>query len=748
MYMYLKHSAAFVSLTGLLLLAACSGSGETAVISQRPVKPAEPVTMVPSPAAPVPEIPMAEVGRFDTGRMWTFDNPPVAYFEETYGFRADAEWLEKARLGALRFATYCSGSFVSPSGLVMTNHHCARESITKVTRANEHLMEESFYAASLAEERRVPELFVDQLVGIKNVTDEMDSALRNIRDDQERARAQYNKIEEIETRLTTEAKKQDTTLTVEVVSLYDGGLFSAYTYRRYRDVRLVMAPEHSVAAFGGDPDNFTYPRYSLDMSFFRVYAPDGTPMETPNYFKWSAAGANSGEAVFVVGNPASTSRLNTVAQLLFERRYTLPQQLRALDDREQLLSAYIKANPREADTLGIQNEYYSITNSLKALRGELRGLRDENLIAQREAAETRLLEAIESSDSLRAQYGDVVPALRDLQRARESVAPQSAAYVGFESESFNSHVLIRALNAWVYDFFSKRPGIDQSALQPYREQALAVTTWPRAIEEQLIAARLDELVRTYGDADVTVRRILNGRTPEAAAADIAQNTALIDSAGTAKLLEEGFLDSGDPAADVISALGPLYLSYVEQAQNFNAREQNLNARLARARFHVYGTEMPPDATFTLRISDGVVKPYPYNGTLAPAHTTMYGLYDHHYSYAKHWEEWTLPARWLTPPPTFDRATPLNFASTNDTSGGNSGSPMLNKNLEIVGLLFDGNIEGLAASYLFTEETGRAVAVDSRGILEALDEIYDADRIAKELTLGRLFKTEAEADAAN
>ena len=738
-----------VALVSLLFASACTGAGETAVVTQRPQPPVtEPVAETPALPEPVAQGPRTDdvtVGRFDTGKMWTFDNPPLDYFAEAYGFQPDSAWFDRARLGGLRFATYCSASFVSPNGLIMTNHHCARESVVKVTRPGESLLDTGFYAPSIDEERKVDELFVDQLIEIDDVTEQVYARIRNIRDDQRRAEVLETTTEQIEKRLTEEAKgRGDTTLYVQVIELYNGGKYSAYTFKRYWDVRLVMAPELQIAHFGGEYDNFTYPRYSLDMAFFRAYDTDGTPFETEYYFPFSEHGASVNEVVFVVGNPGSTSRLNTVSQLIFEREYMLPQQLDILRARADALQAYIETHEAEADQYDLRNVYFSLTNSIKALSGQLEGLRDESLIARRQAAEDQLQQAILATDTLRAAYGNVITDIEDLQRSREATAAQAGAFFFFGAEDFESHVLLRALYGYIYDFLRQR-GAGQDMLQTYREGGLKVTNWPPEVEEAFLAARLREVQRAFGPNDPTVRRVLRGRTPEEVAQEVVANTALIDSAGFAGLLERGYLSSSDPTVPVIEALAPLYLSLSEQQQSLDAREENLNAQLARARFVIYGTDIPPDASFSPRLADGVVKPYPYNGTIAPAWTTMFGLYDREASFSERFDEWELPEKWLTPPATFDRSTPINLVSTNDITGGNSGSPLLNRDLEIVGLIFDGNIESLPSVYLYTDETNRAVSVDSRGILESLDEIYDADRLVLELRQSRFVPTEEEAD---
>ena len=736
-------------LVGLAFVAGCTSPKEVALVTERPEAPTETPVRSPDPPPVAEEAPpthrLAEIGRFDGGKMWTFDNPPVDYFEEAYGFRPDSSWFRRARLGALRFSTFCSASFVSPQGLVMTNHHCARESVTEVSKPGEGLLEKGFYARSSEEERKVEDLYVEQLIAIEDVTTRVHAASRVVRGDNEKVQARKNKAEQIEQQMTSAVQASDSTLRVEVIELYDGGQFAAYTFRRYDDVRLVMAPEKQLGYFGGDPDNFTYPRYTLDMSFFRAYDKEGNPLQANHYFRWSTAGSREGEPVFVIGNPGSTSRLGTVSALEFERDYTSLLELEALQRRATLLKTYLDALPDGEDNEALRNSYFSLTNSIKSGTGELGGLRDPALIARRAATEEKLRHDIAQVDSLQAQYGGLFQDLEELQRSKKAVVGRMAMFAFFGTE-LGSRVLTRALYGYYYDTL-KRRGMPPSDLAEIRKDAVDFEDFPAEVETALIALRLRDAENAMGATDPTFKKITGGLPIDSVAARLVATTALADSASYASLLDSGYLGSGDPTVEVIDALAPLYFTFAQQQQSFNNREELLNGKLAQARFALYGTAVPPDASFSLRIADGVVKGYTYNGTAAPAYTTFYGLYNHYYSYRDVSDDWDLPERWIAPVSTFDRATPLNLVSTNDITGGNSGSPLLNQNLEVVGLIFDGNIESLPNTYLYTDETARAVSVDVRGILEALDEVYDADRIVLELTTGRMVATEDEADAA-
>ena len=681
-----------------------------------------------------------QAGLYDNGKMWTFDNPPVEYLRETYNFTPDAAWFEHARLGALRIPG-CTASFVSPNGLVMTNHHCGRGHLPKVTRPGEDLLENGFYAPSLSDERPVASMYADQLINITDVTDEVYAALEGAETDAERAQAREGAIGRVTERLTAEAGGEETGIVVQVISLYHGGRYSAYTFRRYKDVRLVMAPEMQMAHFGGDYDNFTYPRYCLDMTFFRVY--DGeSPLQTEHYFPWSENGSAEGDLVFVIGNPGSTNRLETVAQLEYRRDVQERYLLDIINSRLDAMRAYYANHPSGA----LLTQILSLSNSQKAYTGRVAALNDPVLMARRRSTERQFREAIEASPELRTQYGEILDQMTGLQDQRREYAADYGAFLGMQPGSIlSAAVLQRALVAYNY-LNQQQAGAGESALAPLREQLLSVQDKPRELEVAFLTGRFKLFQNLFGEDSDLVKGVLNGRTPEAAAEYVAAQSALADSAGAAQALAAGTLSMEDPALQVAAAVMPRFTAYQSAFAGLGAQQQELAGSLGRARFDIYGTNVPPDATFSLRIADGVVKGFPYNGTVAPPHTTIYGLYDHYYSYGPD-SEWRLPASWVAPPDSLDLSTPMNLVSTNDIIGGNSGSPLLNQDLEVVGLVFDGNIESLEGAYIFRTERNRTVAVDSRAIMESLDEVYDADRMVLELRTGQLVETEQEADTA-
>lgn len=723
---------------------ACSSPGLLSVTA-RPERPAN-IIREETPATDPNDVAAVEnpfegikVGRFDGGKMWTFDNPPTDYFSEAYGFRPDSAWFVKARKGALRFSTYCSASFVSELGLIMTNHHCARTSITEVSKEGETILDDGFYATNASDEREVEDLYVEQLVDIQDVTDDVYRAEQEIFDDTPRADVRRRRAESIKAQMQSVASAQDSSLQVQVIALYNGGKYAAYTFRRFDDIRLVMAPELQIGFFGGDFDNFTFPRYNLDVSFFRAYDPDGVPVSTPDYYRWSMEGAKDGEAVFVVGNPGSTSRLSTVAQLEYYRDNELPQSTLVWRDRASLMAEYLDLHPEAVDSSGVRNDYFSAQNSLKAESGQLDGLMEGSLIKRRGAAELLFTKALEESDSLNTLYGSVLGDIERLQIAKKASLAKAAAFTHFLNPSVSSHILTRAMYGWVFEILKQR-GAPDKQLEDIRKDALEIKNWPKDLERRVIEHRLGEFEQYLGSSDPTIRRLFGNGTASALADTIAYFSALSDSSRFRELLDDNYLASSDPTVSFINAIAPLYYTLDQQLRDFVNQEESFAADLARARFAVYGETMPPDASFSLRIADGIVSGYAYNGTVAPAFTTFYGLYDASYAHAGR-SEWALPDKWKNPGPELNYGTPMNLVSTNDIAGGNSGSPLLNEKLEVVGLVFDGNIESLPSQYLYTDVGARTVSVDARGIMEALEVIYGADRIVEEIASGSNHSSE-------
>jgi hypothetical protein len=681
-------------------------------------------------------------GRFDQGKMWTFEYPPREYLREAYGLSPDDAWFEKARLGALRIPS-CSASFVSPHGLVMTNHHCAREFVSQVSGEGETLLDDGLVTVDLADERPVEDFEADRLIAIVDVTDEVNSAVDAVPAEQ-RSETRESLLEEIEARILAEHGGEGSGHVVEMISLYNGGRTSAYVFRRYTHAKLVMAPELQIGFFGGDPDNFTYPRYNLDFAFFRLYEEDGSPLATDPYFAFDQDGLKEGDPIFIIGNPGSTSRLQTVAELEFRRDVSDRGVIGLLDSRMEVLGDFIEAFPDEAEGLDLRNTYFSLANSLKAYGGQVSGLEDPVIIARRRDTDRKFQAAIEADPTLSERYGTLIAEMAAAQERKREQAPGFGAFLAMTSPALASSTLNRALVTFQV-LSARQGGAAPDDVEPLLEQLRSVPDQPVELDQGLIEARLRDFVMYYGEDAPFVSSILQGRTIEGVAAAVVSTSQLQDSATAVAGVEGGSIGMDDPALGIVRGYLPAFIQFQQVVSGAFADEERIAADLGRARFEVYGTDVPPDATFSLRLADGVVAGYPYNGTRAPAFTTLYGLYDRHYSHAGE-EDWELPERWTEARSSLDLTTPINFVSTADIIGGNSGSPVLDADLEVVGVVFDGNIESLPGDYIYLPERNRSVTVDIRAILEALDVVYDMDRLVLELTTGELFETEMAADA--
>ena len=667
-----------------------------------------------------------KAGQFDTGKMWTFDFPPVDYFKKTYGFTPDKAWFDKARMGTLRLPG-CTASFISEDGLVMTNHHCARGPLAAVAKEGEKLSTDGFYAKTLEEERKAP-TYVDQLVAIEDVTAEVQAAFDSGTTDSAKTANRTAKQTELMRLSALKFKKSNPadSMVFQVYSFYNGGRYSLYGFKRYTDVRIVFAPEEEVAFYGGDPDNFTYPRYDYDLSLFRVYE-NGKPLKTPNFFPFSKNGASENEPVFVIGNPGRTIRLNTVSQLETSRDLTSPYTVATLGSRLKALNEYVEKNPDKR--YEYMNTIFGISNSLKLYIGILGGLKDPVLMAKKVDFEKNFRSAVVNNPQLKAKYGDpwdeIAVYERQIQRLQGEALPLNI-------RNWSAPL---SLAAGLVDYATGQTD--------FRGRPTAKPSFPRnyaaEVEKSTLVDQLTYMKKCFGDNNEAFNKLMAGRTPEQAA------TALMSSvvSGSKEKLEalaggkqEDILKSTDPAIEFAKAVTSRFGELQVQIRALNTVEQPLLQLLGKAMYDVYGTSIPPDASFSLRIADGVVKGYEYNGTIAPPFTTFYGMYDRYYSFGMK-DPWKLPARWANPPADFKMSTPMDFVSTNDIIGGNSGSPVLNKNLQVVGLVFDGNIESLPGQFIFDDTKNRCVAVHSAGLIEGMEKIYRMDRIAKEMRFGKI-----------
>lgn len=657
--------------------------------------------------------------------MWTFDAPPLDYWEQTYDFRPTQEWLDHVRLASIRLPG-CSSSFVSEDGLVMTNHHCARGCITAVSPSDTSYHETGFVAQNMADEKVCPGMWVDQLRSIEDVTARIRAAVSA--DD---AQAQATQRDSVIQAVSAECG-EETGLNCQVVTLYQGGMYSLYRYERFSDVRLVMAPEGGAAFFGGDPDNFTYPRYDLDLTLLRVYV-DGQPRQTDHYLQWSENGAAEDELVFITGNPGSTGRLLTLAQMEYLRDVQYPAQLAGY--QRQLAVLQQIAARSEEDRRRTENQIFGVENSYKAVSGYLSGLLNEDRMGRKEIFEGDFRRRINEDPALRAEFGGAWDAIAEAQSELGSFAAQSRFY-GFGG----SQLLALAGN------LVRLP--DQLALPDSLRMAAFRSDRIGRLQAQLsgdfdvdmeseglnLVAQLSAAQAELPAGDPFLSALLGSGTPEEAAHAMLSGTGLMEADVRRALLEGGAEAMGaseDPFIVAARAIGPLAAGMAERAAPLNA-VITANAELVgQAIFAAYGHSLPPDATFTLRITDGIVKRYPFNGTYAPYKTTMFGLYARAAEFDNE-PPWQLAPRWEAGRDKLDLSTPLNFVSTSDIIGGNSGSPVINRNAEVVGLVFDGNIQFLPNRFIFNSSVARTVSVHSAGIIEALRKIYDAGWIADEL----------------
>ncbi|MFN2595687.1 MAG: S46 family peptidase [Pyrinomonadaceae bacterium] len=675
---------------------------------------------------------LAPRARADEG-MWTFDNPPLKQWKERYNFEPSREWLDRVRLASVRLNDGGSGSFVSPDGLLMTNQHVASGQLSKVSTKERDYVRNGFYARTRDEEMKCPDLEINVLVSYEDVTKRVQGAAKPNASD-----AQANEQRKSEMAAIEKESNEKTGLRSDVVTLYSGGEYWLYRYKKYTDIRLVMAPEEQIAFFGGDYDNFTYPRYDLDFAFFRVYEND-KPIHTDNYFRWSKSGPAEGEFVVAVGNPGSTNRLLTVAQLKYQRDVGNPLQMQVWTSRRDALSRYASRGAEQARQA--QATRRGLENSIKRLVGQQEGLMNPKMFARKEDEEKKLLAEIGRRPELQRKYAaawsDIATAYRDLPTTAKRIAFTTLApsRLGTVASQIVRYAAETAKpNGERYDEFR------ENRLESLRLTLLSPAPVYPEMEEAILAAWLEEAQKTLGANDPFVRAALQGRAPAEVAHEAVARTKLTDVAFRKSLLGGGasaVAASDDPLVALARRVEPIYRELgAWNEQHILSVESSAGQRIAEARFAVYGKSVYPDATFTPRISYGRVLGYEEDTTLVPYKTTFYGLYER----ARGFDEkppFDLPERWKEGKPRVDLSTPFNFVYTADTIGGNSGSPVINRDAEIVGLNFDSNIQKLPNRYWYVDESegGRAVAVHSAAIIEALRKMYDAGRLADEL-MGR------------
>jgi hypothetical protein len=678
--------------------------------------------------------------------FWLFNAPPLKLLQEKYHFTPDAAWLEHIQKSSVRFGRGGSGSFVSADGLVITNHHVGADALQKFGDTQHNYMRDGFYAATPAEEKGCYDLELNVLESIEDVTGRVNAAVSPGSKPEEAVAARRKAIAEIEQEST-----KATGLRSDVVTLFEGGSYQLYRYKQYTDVRLVFAPEQGIAYYGGDPDNFEYPRYDLDICLFRVYEND-QPVHPQHYLRVNADGPSEHDLVFVSGNPARTYRMCTVAALEEQRDTVIPTLLATFYRREVLLTAYSERSIENARRA--REDLLNVQNSRKACDGMLAALLDQETL-RRVSEEENGLKSLAAQDS---RFSNTPDSYTQIQKAVSSdpgktmkfmfyedihartsvVDAVRARPLGFDSQLFRiAHALVRATE--------ERQKPNGKRLPEYRDSArpaLELALFSEApiyydLEILTLTDSLTSLISVYGVNDPVVRDLLKGKSPHERAYELVKSTRLKDVQFRHQLYDGGVATvsaAADPMTEFAQAADKAARQARETMEEQNEVANKAYAEIAKAKLGLEGAQFAPDATLTLRLSYGTVEGYEEDGNTIPAFTDIAGLYqraDQHENRAP----FQLPIRWVDKRRAMDPKTPFNFVTTADTVGGNSGSPVVNRNGDFVGIIFDGNIQSLTWDYLYSHKQARAIAVDSRAILEALKSIYEVPALVSELTGG-------------
>jgi hypothetical protein len=659
--------------------------------------------------------------------MWTFNNFPAEKVRQKYGFAPSQQWLDNIRLSSVRLAEGCSASFVSPNGLVLTNHHCAASCIQELSSAGKDYLANGFLAAAEPGEMRCPSQEANVLVEISDVTPRIATATKGL------ASTAANEARKAETaRIEKDCATTDS-LRCEVVSLYGGGVYNLYKYQRYQDIRLVFAPEQGIAFFGGDPDNFNFPRYNLDMSLLRVYE-NGQPIKTPHHLKWSAQGAQQDELTFVSGHPGGTNRQHTIAMLEFERDVQKPTTLFYIAEYRGMLTQF-QTRGEEQRRIS-QDELFGMENTYKAYKGEFEALLDSKFFNQKKTEEQEFQTRVKNDSKLKSQYGGV---WKDIATAVERQRQLYMPYLyferafGFRSDLYRqARRLVRAAAEYPKPNEKRFPEYTDARKPEVQQTVLSTAPIYPELEIETLTFSLTKLREALSPDDPAVRELFGKLSPRELATETVKRSKLTDVAVRKALWEGGQVavnSSTDPMIALAKLVDPIARKLRKQMEDeVESKLVDGEEKLAKARFAVYGTSLYPDATFTLRLSYGSVKGWLENGKQVPPFTIIGGAYER----ATGRDPFALPKSWLDSKSKLNLQTRFNFVSTNDIIGGNSGSPIINKDGQLVGLIFDGNIHSLGGNYGFDEALNRAVSVHSSAILEALDKIYGARRILDEL----------------
>ena len=687
--------------------------------------------------------------------MWLLNDAPKQQLKEKYKFELTDAWLNNAMLASVRLNSGGSGGFVSAEGLLVTNHHVAADSLQKLSKPGEDLLRDGFYAETRDKEMKCPDLEINVLQEIIDVTKEVNSAVKAEMKPGEAFAARRAVMGKIE-----KDSLDKTGLRSDVVTLYNGGLYHLYRYKKYTDVRLVFAPERQIASFGGDVDNFEYPRMNLDIAFFRAYE-NGAPAKTPHFFKWSETGPAGGDLVFVTGHPGTTNRLETLAKLKHRRDVTLPYTLARLRTLEAALIQYSEQSGekrRQAAT-----DLHSVANARKAFSGQYQGLLDPNIMAQKKASERQMLyAAAEMRAMARMREGPIdqrqLTGYDDTSNALEAIETTQVKLRGFEK----AYGLLETGHAFYSPLFTyarhlvrmndELPKPSAERLREYRDSNLdslkfqlfsPAPLYPD-LERAKLTASLTLLAEQLGGEHELVKLVLAGKNPAARAEELIAGTKLFDPEERKKHLPKP-APANPPGTVTVGVLSndPMIVlarTIDEESRKLRTRYENeveeperqAYAALAGVRFLTLGNSVAPDATFTLRLAFGTVQGYEVGGEKLNFHTTFGEAFDKSEKLDGK-EPFDLPKRWLEGKDKLDLSTPFDFVSTADTIGGNSGSPVLNRAGELVGINFDRNRHGLVRNFVYTDVQARHIAVHSKSVLEALRKLYPAAPLVKELT---------------
>lgn len=665
--------------------------------------------------------------RADEG-MWTYSHPPLKLLKKRYGFTPSQAWLDHLRLASVGIGGG-SGSFVSPNGLILTNHHVARMYLQQLSTPQHNYVQDGFYAKTQGDEMKVPGAMVEVLRSMKDVTKQVNAAVKKGASPAQAQKARDAEIAKIENQC-----KKETGLRGRVIRMYGGARYMLYRYKEYTDVRIVMAPEEEAAYFGGDSDNFFYPRYDLDFSFLRVYE-NGKPAHTPDYLKIDPNGVTDGMPIFVSGHPGKTDRLDTLAQLKYFRDVSYPAELAELKGLDKALTDYAGLGPKQAQET--QSIIFFIHNGIKAITGEYNGLKNPELMAEKARREKKLRDAVRNDPKLR-HYEDA------WKQVEGTVAWQrkhfkEIMYEGIMPDGYG--VVGAAMRVLRYSEEIQKPDADRlsgyhdAQIQGLMRRLKAKRPYHKGLDEAWLAYGLTRMRDGLGANNSYVKKLLDGMSPAARAHEVISETKLNEASFRASLLKDkgaAVKTTKDPLIAFVRIMDPtLRRLRKEVRDNVSAVEEHALTQIAKAQFAVYGNDVYPDATGTLRLAFGTVKGYAFDTSLVPYKTTFYGLYNRAYSFDNK-GEFRLSKMEEAKYGKIDLKTPMDFVCTADITGGNSGSPVVDKSGKLVGLVFDGNPQMNPNTFVYSEKVARCVAVDTPAIMEALNKIYDAPRVANEL----------------